>query len=275
MWPLYGVELIVEVNIRRVSIRLGNNVRSLNSAFTLIELLTVVAIIAILFTLLTTALSSAKKASHQARCISNLRQIALMVDMYLDDYGKRTPGLENLISGRYLTKPSILLCPSDKTSGWGNYVNLQPLFNINFTTYSNGAQIPMIPYSYLNPFPWEDWAWDMLISQGGRAGIAVCQLHGLGRPNLEMPSYRDFQGLILRAQRDGAVVKRQVFWDGLAINTAFNNRNPSEGFAPPPSSPVTDNSEKANSSLTEALNANGAIQNGYPWRLFSDDSLGQ
>jgi len=60
------------------------NVRQLG--FTLVELLTVIAIIAILASLLFPVFAKAKAAAKQTQCVSNLRQIGGAITMYQSDY---------------------------------------------------------------------------------------------------------------------------------------------------------------------------------------------
>lgn len=57
--------------------------------FTLIELLVVMAIIAILASVLFPVLAQARAKARQSQCMSNLRQIAIAAQLYLQDYDER------------------------------------------------------------------------------------------------------------------------------------------------------------------------------------------
>ena len=61
------------------------------SAFTLTELLVVIAVIAILSSLLLPALSGSKASSRRIQCVSNLRQMGVAADLYVDDNADSYP----------------------------------------------------------------------------------------------------------------------------------------------------------------------------------------
>jgi prepilin-type N-terminal cleavage/methylation domain-containing protein/prepilin-type processing-associated H-X9-DG protein len=108
--------------------------RSFAGAFTLIELIVVIAIIAALVTLLTPVLGRAISAADGAGCTSNLRQMAVIIQTAAIDNDNRFPEIENDPSDPIHSDPSkvqtlqqlvvsqgastdILKCPADLRSG--------------------------------------------------------------------------------------------------------------------------------------------------------------
>lgn len=92
--------------------------------FTLIELLVVVAIIAILAALLFPVFSAAREKGRLSACTSNLKQIHLGFQSYLQDWDETFPIGWNGWQGRkphykevikpYVKSEGVFLCPSDR-----------------------------------------------------------------------------------------------------------------------------------------------------------------
>ena len=89
------------------------------SAFTLIELLVVIAIIAILAAILFPVFARARENARRASCSSNLKQIALGVFQYTQDYDEKMPprssgaGSWRVLTQPYLKSTQIFSCPSN------------------------------------------------------------------------------------------------------------------------------------------------------------------
>ena len=104
-------------------------------AFTLIEMLVVIAIIAILASLLFPALRSALERGRRTACRNNIRQIGLAMIQYAADHKGWYPAVEekavtvrqnewpitkhvtNMNARGYLTDPKIWVCSSDRVDG--------------------------------------------------------------------------------------------------------------------------------------------------------------
>src|SRR5512139_3879096 len=61
--------------------------------FTLIELLVVIAIIGILAAMLFPVFARARESARKVQCLSNVKNIAMAVQMYLGDYDKFPPSV--------------------------------------------------------------------------------------------------------------------------------------------------------------------------------------
>jgi len=79
------------MNPRKQRDRLFKNPRRSFGSFTLIELLVVIAVISVLSALLLPSLQKAKETAKRVQCQSNLHQIGLGVQMYVNDHDNSLP----------------------------------------------------------------------------------------------------------------------------------------------------------------------------------------
>jgi prepilin-type N-terminal cleavage/methylation domain-containing protein/prepilin-type processing-associated H-X9-DG protein len=94
-------------------------------AFTLIELLVVIAIIAILASILFPVFAQAREKAKQATCLSNQKQLAVALLLYVQDYEEQFPLIRGNQSWVYQMQPylqsyAILRCPSDVSTNWAS-----------------------------------------------------------------------------------------------------------------------------------------------------------
>jgi len=101
--------------------------RGVRPAFTLIELLVTIAIIAILAAILFPVFARARENARRASCMSNLKQLALGVRMYTQDYDEQMPTLIHSdhtawieVIFPYVKSKQLFVCPSSTNPGTSN-----------------------------------------------------------------------------------------------------------------------------------------------------------
>ena len=191
-------------------------------AFTLVELLVVIAVIAILAALLLPAVARAKEHARRTACRSNLGQINLAFHAYADDHRDALPILpdpnpypngvgayyKQLVKGHLgLDGPAsptekVFVCPSDREV----FMQLQHAFtSYTFNGYElDGSSIPRITGQPLSG-----------ISNPTKAVLVAEQpafFGGAWHP-YKANTYADARTVVSFV--DGHVAVTKIFWDGI------------------------------------------------------------
>ncbi len=91
----------------------------LKRAFTLVEILVVIAILCLLAALLFPGFASAREKARASSCLSNYRQVAVAIQMYAQDNDDKTPANGGSFSGLiqdsvpYIHNATVFTCPDD------------------------------------------------------------------------------------------------------------------------------------------------------------------
>jgi prepilin-type N-terminal cleavage/methylation domain-containing protein len=99
--------------------RTGNRSWAARPAFTLVELLVVIGIVALLVSILLPALGRAREMANRTKCLSNLRQIAEGIYVYVNDNRQWMPAATNTVynyADPNSTPPTIWGAPNGSTN---------------------------------------------------------------------------------------------------------------------------------------------------------------
>ena len=130
-----------------------------STGFTLIELLVVIAIIAILAAILFPVFARAREKARQASCNSNVKQIALGMLMYIQDYDERFPRDPQPAAGSqwtfwphqlqpYIKNWQLYRCPSSPYGGpmtyWVTVYPERPSYGFTAGLWQGGVALAQI-----------------------------------------------------------------------------------------------------------------------------------
>jgi prepilin-type N-terminal cleavage/methylation domain-containing protein len=127
-----------------------------NSAFTLVEIMVVVAIIALLASIAVPNFLRARKRAQATRCLGDLRIIGSACDQYAIENNKATGNSVNWSDVQSYLKTGSVLYNSSGTDLFGNFYGSVGAFSVDSlpklssTTYSKLSDVA--PLSFWSPF---------------------------------------------------------------------------------------------------------------------------
>ncbi len=168
-----------------------------SKGLTLVELLTVIAIIVLIIAFLIPVIVEIRKRGYETTCLANLRQLHIAFTTYLQDYDAEASHQRQL--WRYITDKRILVCPADITKEGAATIEANPY---------NAPPEQMIKTSYFyyrDVIFYSESVLNQMKEKDPNHGIFVCSLHGTpASPPVFHPNH-EMKGKVLRLRRDGSV----------------------------------------------------------------------
>ncbi|MCI0744186.1 MAG: prepilin-type N-terminal cleavage/methylation domain-containing protein [Verrucomicrobia subdivision 3 bacterium] len=172
----------------------------IREAFTLVELLVVIAAVAILAGLLLPVLSGAKWRAHAIRCMSNERQLALAWHVYADDHNGRLPRNFGIVETQDTVNNRTYLNWVNNVLSWeldSDNTNTALLFAGGIGPYLGAAtEVYRCPTDFVLSDRQRDAGWRSRVrSYSMNAMVGDAGEFTVGGTNVNNPHYRQFYSI--------------------------------------------------------------------------------
>ncbi|MBK8267224.1 MAG: prepilin-type N-terminal cleavage/methylation domain-containing protein [Planctomycetes bacterium] len=177
------------------------------SAFTLLELLVVVAIIALLISILLPSLSAARERGKAVQCVSNLRELSISATLYTVDFEVYPPCLDNYtVSGLPANQYGLDWLGIGNQSGGGYQAGNEliptsgnpmgftaaPRFGLLYPYYQN-PKLVLCPSDVPSAIPGQANASEMIPTGNGKFSYSMLAGMGLRLPS-SIPAAKSYRG---------------------------------------------------------------------------------
>lgn len=183
--------------------------KNCRSGFTLLEILTVVAILALLFGIALPVYTQARRAGMRTETVSNLRQIGVQLAMYESDNDGMPKSFEQLQASNHRLPDSLFLAKGDPFRKFGSLKR------------DCDNSLSLVPTSYDNNLDWPDHMKQELEAFDANYGLIACRVYGNRTDYFQkaQANFCDnknfaFEGVLLRLRKDTSVqtAKLPLHW---------------------------------------------------------------